>query len=947
MAMEHLSEEKESNPPRSERRPRPEAVALGWRDMLENTRDATEKLIDWLISATEVSRDTKTFTSDSAGALREQFATSVLIAGDRGFGKTTVLLSAATAFQSLDTFIPEPRNGTPLDERSRKLRSKIKDAQQSIVWLDPLDMEPLPPDANLLATLLVRVQNALRPDRRAQEKDTESGASSALLVEEGLDEPWAKIEPLVRHASFMWDSSAAQASGARELAANQIKAADIYATFQKDFFEAIDSVARFKSKRSFGSGKDEQKVILVLPIDNVDRSIQHLSRIIKLIRMVASPRLWFLLAAGREEFQLFLERTFQQELNDAGALVHGARARDASMAIARRQAAGALRRVLPNIHRIEIEALSARKIWEFKAPQSVTGAREDTRCIRDFLQALKLPKSPTPTDGLKTLADLFDLRERLSSSDEGTEGPRLVDEYVQVLKEQGDYEEARPPPAPEQAETRQTLLALRARLQARGDKLLLEEDFLWALQEPPSEEPPLLSLAARFALSMSARSAVDLWQEARRAVQEQPSDREPPASPSERRGEEAIDLAYRMLRMAIDESDLPSWASEQLLHRVLRKDSSGCVFLDLTSEPVQRLKLTTLSDVLEWPLSGDKPEGPALRSELCLRHIMDVILLLKDPEGSGRTTYLPANVAGWYMILHDLLVLTVDGRMLTNRVAPFDVTPQLVVTRHEACAPRDQIVELNFRWMLPEWETFIDSYVFTMQWKTFLHRVRGLFISSAEDGRARADATHFRLIQAAWVDCVCAVAGSRRGQWDWTPLNPVIRERRGGDGEREEAAESDQTPPTRIDASALDAYEAQVASNARELFEHTYGDLIRFGRASAARHWLETFLPTLMGLEFLPRDASRRFKALVSGERGEAGDVPTLEAVWKRYEKLVVLRRRELVRAEVMKSPAYAQMQEIYKGATGRGARECGRWLEQACDVWFEALKGLDSGSSP
>lgn len=939
----------------SERHPRPEAVALRWADMLGNTRRATEELIDWLISATRVSQSKRSFAQGSPPHFNEQLATSVLVAGDRGFGKTTVLLSAAQAFQDPEAFIPRPSEPSLRNEEAEALRQRLMDYQKSIVWLDPLDLEPIPSDANLLATLLVRVQGALRPGKAGRDGER---TNSALLAEEGLDEPWEKIDPLVREATFMWEKSPAQGLDAREHAANQIKAADIYATFQNSFFEAIDSVAHFLALRRFGRGSQKQ-VILVLPIDNVDRSIQHLHLILKLIRMVASPRLWFLLASGRAEFQLFLERTFQKELTESGELLQSAELRDASMSIARRQAAGAMRRVLPQVHRIEIKPLTPRRIWEFRAPRSVLGDSEDTHCIRDFLRRIPVPgtasgvRCPAPEEqdqDLGCLSDLFDVRKRLSvrtSSDDEL----LLKEYIAVLSEQDEYEagSGEVPRTPDEA--RRALLELRERFHVGDTEELLLEELVRVVREqrrgePMSEPPepgasPLFTHAARLALSMSARTALDFWQEARKAAQDAARDRDVPLG---RRGQHAIDLAYRMLCMAIDESELPSWASEQLLHRVLRQDAQKRVFLDLTQDPVRRLKLTTLSDALDWP-EGKKPPtandalGRALRSELHLRHVMDIILVLQDLDVPGRGVHLPANVAGWYMLLHDLLVLTSDGRVLTQRVVPFDVTPQLVVTRHEALLSPHQLVELNFRWLLPEWDTFIDSFLFTMQWKAFLHAIRGLFVSGADRSpatRARPTMDHFRLILAAWIDSVCAVAGEHRGQWTWEKLRDVLTPRLGDPVLAKEEAVA------RLSSRKLDEYEASVIRAARSLYQKTQDDLIRFGRPCIARHWLESFLPLLMGPEFMPPDATRGFRERMRTERGPR-DISTFDDLWDDRAVLLHQRRYELVRDEVKMSTAYAQQLALYNGTSGLGARACARWLEQACDAWFAAPHGEGS----
>jgi hypothetical protein len=295
------------------------------------------------------------------------------------------------------------------------------------------------------------------------------------------------------------------------------------------------------------------------------------------------------------------------------------------------------------------------------------------------------------------------------------------------------------------------------------------------------------------------------------------------------------------------------------------------------------------------------------------------------------------------MLLHDLLSLTADGRVLTLRIMPFDVTPQLVVTRHEALMPRNQLVELNFRWMLPEWDTFIDSFIFSMQWRAFLHRIRGLFVSSPGNGhpgmRARPNDDTYRLILAAWVHNVCAVSGESRGQWDWAQLDDVIFALDGSQRVERDAPERINVSGPSGTGETLGEYEAAVVQSVRELFEWTHNDLIRFSRASIARHWLETFLPVLMGPEFLPPGATQKLHELLRGAKGEFHDVPSLGSVWDERESLVRQRRHALVRDEVRMSTAYAQMKELYNSATGRGARECGRWLEQSCAQWFRARK--------
>lgn len=884
---------------RSGRGPRPEATALKWTELLDTTQEATAELIDWLCSAVQSSQARKQGAQDPEQQLHEQLATSVLVSGDRGFGKTTVLLSAAAAFQDYKTFL---QGAGGEDARAASLEKLLQANHQRLIWLSPLDMEPLPADANLLATLLVRVRDALSLGGAGPGTDR---MSSSILMEEGAEDAWGDIEPLVREATFMWEESTGKEQDSRQRAEDQLRSAEIYATFRGRFFKALDSVSRYLAHRIFGRGVPED-VILLLPIDNVDRSTQHLHLILKLTRMVASRKLWFVLAAGRQEFQLFLERTFQKELTESGKLLLGAKGREETMSIARRQAASVMRRVLPPVHRIDIKSLTPRQVWEFRAPASVTG-EEDDRPLHVFLRKLVLPSDSSQSDALNHFCDLFDVRARLRSAD-----GLLLEEYSEVLRDQGEL------------------------LRTEGPG-----------QEPKAQaEQPVFTHAARLALSVSARTALDLWQEARRACGQAAgttSQRAPPM--------QAILIAHRMLLMAIDEGELPNWASEQLLHRILRRDSQGRIFLDLTGDPVRRLKLTTLSDALEWPDPGTLKTGvgAALRSELHLRHFKDVVLELHDLDRPERSVQMPAMVCGWFMLLHDLLMITEERQVLTRRVVPLDVTPELLVTKHEVRLAHHRVGELNFRWMLPKWDTFIDSFIFTMQWKALLHRIR----EPLKTGRKELEAPLFRLVLAAWVDCVCSVADRQRGQWSWEHLPAVPRLLEQG-APRSKAAAQNQALMKGF-SRQLDAYERQVASRVDGFFNSSVNERIRYGRLRITRQWIESFLPLLVRPEFVPAEAVKPLSkalgvppSLAPPKNGRGSTAQPKKsrrltvASWNRNRMLLSERRYEGVREVLEGTDAYLRLAQSLNTATSEGAQACRQWLEDSCNQWFEAVRSLE-----
>ncbi|MBN1207144.1 MAG: hypothetical protein JXB05_19825 [Myxococcaceae bacterium] len=881
--------------------PRPEAAALKWSDLLPNTQRTMEGLINWLHCAYTKSPSAKDTAADGLGGAdtqqqvsEEQLATSLLVSGDRGYGKTTILLTSAYALRKPTEFLPLlPGDGEP--SRTEGLRSKLKDLEQRIIWLDTLDMEPLPTDANILATLLVRVRNALDLTHHREGRWVPPS-----LLEEGIDDPYGRIDKLVRDATFMWEESPSERQDPRQRTEQQIKAAEIYASFRRDFFGAMESVSRLLAARNFGHNTQE-KVLLVLPIDNVDRSPQHLGMILKLTRMVASRRLWFVLASGRSEFQLFLERTFQKELADAGQVTLGTRDREELLSIARRQAAAAMRRVLPHVHRIPIDQVTPLEAWKYRAPALVVGDSQGEQRLFEFLRELPLACRRTGSHGMKSFADLFDI------------SGRLRDECADTCVEQ----------APD---------------------TLLKEYRIQENEGPHGEaEGPVFTYAARLALTQSARTALELWQSAQGKYQQWKIHTRGMNNATEHSCEDceelSIEIAESMLRAAIDESDLPGWASEQLLNRIMRRNMQGRIVLDLSRKPIRRLKVTALSDVLWHPTwtpqtkmsEGVSKEGGScmLRTELHLRHFKDDILELHDQEESGRRVPLPPLVAGWFMLLHDLLVFSPNQRVLNVSVTPYDTIPAMAVTLHMAQLEPIGLAQVGFWWLPPSWDTFIDFAIFTAQWKTFVHRVREHLeprkgeLADRKESESIA-ANRFAFLLAAWIDNVCSVASDQRGGWCWRKLTGVVPRGEGPDGQV-------------FKESELPAYVSDVSKHVNCLFAKA-ADVSTYARLAIAKVWLDQALPLLLKPEFIPDTCLEPLKNL----RTQA----LLKTRWDDNAALVEASRRELVLKTLRDSEAGQQLWGTYSAGTG-DALAVREWLQEARDHWLELMVYPSPRSTP
>ncbi|NOJ93931.1 hypothetical protein HMI51_13455 [Corallococcus coralloides] len=839
--------------------PLPEARAFEWAQLLTSTRQGLGELFSWLEAACENS-------ARAAGRDNEHLSTSLLISGDRGSGKTTLLLSAVQALTDWKRFAGEPGNET----RGAELSRMLERLERRIHWLEPLDLEPVSPNANLLATLLVRVRAALDDQRHVKGAPGRSARWSSSILEEGAEETWGKLDHLIRDASFMWEDIPST-TDARVRAEQQIRASEIYADFQPRFAEAMEAVACTLAMPRFGPSGGDQ-VLLVLPIDNVDRSIEHLYNIVKLTRMVASRHLWFVLAAGHQEFQRFMERSFQKEFIVSGQAGIGANDQEETLAIARRQAATTLRRALPPSYRISLRPVDPNEAWHFTAD----GGKSES--LGQLLHRIKLPGKPRPEDRLLPFFDaLFDLTHQLSGD--------VAQCYRDALSADNGQQ------AQESSETK---------------------------------DHPILTHAGRNALRLPARTLQDLWHAVRREVHG-PSSPTPGFSAQEQGGS-AVRIAKEMLRNAIDESDLPAWASEQLLHRMLRHDDQGRVVLDLTGKPIRRLKRTSLHGVLRSSPSDLEGNGPELHdqmlsTEVHLRRFHEVVLVLKDLAGSGREAQMPANVAGWFMILHDVLMLFEQPRVLSANVTPFDMSPEMVVTVHELWVEHARgtpFVQVDFWWTPPSWSTFTEFAILTAQWRAFLTRISHEFLNDSHDANLRT-----RLIHAAWVENICSVAGRQLGRWKW--------------GDEGNGVSSVLTPELRLDK--VPQYEARVRHWVEQLVTQGAKGSDVYDRAWTAQVWLRNTLP----LQVLPEFALAPDARDLLRPPPESGGADTrwdalARTEWRIKGPRLKAFRRQRVREAVHFSSTAESLRSALGADGGPASARYQDWLDTVVEAWFAVV---------
>jgi len=391
--------------------PRPEAHAMMcWRELFDPVKRAVYGVL-LRIEGAEAARRV------GPGASRE-FGSCFLVYGARGTGKTTVLLSAREAVrrpeedQGYQGFFHADANARdPLEEEARACALRLKE-DQHIVWLDPLDLEPLQPTANLLTTLLTRVRKAL--DARG---DGRESTRSSSIFEESAADARQQFTDLINDATLMWEEI--DEPDTRNTAIRQRAAAEIYTDFRARFIRAMDALSQKLALRQ----SHDQGCAIILPIDNIDRSPEHLKDIVKLAQMVAHPCLWLVMAGDRVEVEGFLERAYWKELilGGVGADARGKAGQtgeDESLGMARRQAHAVGQKVWPPSHRIEVDAVGPEETLCFKPPGEAGAART----IRELLKAVEVPCFISDKSGAHSF-EFIDLFENAVTASSGKDSP--------------------------------------------------------------------------------------------------------------------------------------------------------------------------------------------------------------------------------------------------------------------------------------------------------------------------------------------------------------------------------------------------------------------------------------------------------------------------------------------------------------------------------------------
>jgi hypothetical protein len=356
---------------------RPEARPLRFADLDEQQRKAFVQVVNLLFGATEAVRSV-----NGAGSTRptRPFANghlptrSILVDGERGMGKTTLLLSLEEALR-VDRYGVPASQQFDLAQLPQEAADRVRSLQQRLVWLETLDMEPLSDEVNLLGAVLARLEDAL--DGPAVR---EPSLAQRLLCPGGEDHNvLSELARLQTSVALTFEGNLAQRSGSLDSGtfANESRKGERERLgLGRSFREVLGNLSGV-----FHGVRQLENPLFVLPVDDLDLSLGKSIALLQLLQAAQSPHLVVIMAADLALLSAILRLRYQGDLAKI-AEPAGLESKDRSLV--QDLAANVLRKYLPPTQRVPLKLADPAWVLDFRPVP-------DAPKLRDLLGGVELP----------------------------------------------------------------------------------------------------------------------------------------------------------------------------------------------------------------------------------------------------------------------------------------------------------------------------------------------------------------------------------------------------------------------------------------------------------------------------------------------------------------------------------------------------------------------------
>lgn len=337
---------------------RPEAGPVPYRKLQRRAKNALKLIVQALNAA--VRSAAAAADSEGIGRVpsyaidRHRSSRLFFVSGEPGSGKSTLYVTLRAMLSKDKKYVEHSKEYDGED---------LKSLKDNVRWLEPIDLEVVgDKEENLLAAVLVRLIRALDESKSGFSKD--------------CGEAIKKLDELAADIGMAWDSNLRARASALDpdsYSMEVMRAQRARLGVNERLREALDQLA---SNNCCGC---DTSTLFVLPVDDLYLKPDASLQLLRLLRMISVPRLFFLVMGDITTVEaLFTEKAMADWTGVAGAEVFQTlpdRLSDA-LARARELRARFLRKLLPPRQRTEIQPMDWDEAMRFtpERPDDITEA---------------------------------------------------------------------------------------------------------------------------------------------------------------------------------------------------------------------------------------------------------------------------------------------------------------------------------------------------------------------------------------------------------------------------------------------------------------------------------------------------------------------------------------------------------------------------------------------
>ena len=380
-----------------------------WHDMYETQQAAVSAIVHMLAEAVAGLPLPASMAELDANQdwLRDSCTTQLaFLSGKRGTGKTSVMASLRKACSQHLSQGELEKVKFPND-----LFGLVTQVRSRLVWLEPLDMEVSNDSSNLVAAILARIEAKLQSVAGPRGSASTPGEMGGLLDKESLArDPFLELQRFQTNMSLAWDKDFRERRpylDPDDLAVESIRFEKSRLSLAQNFDRILNGFASMEIRSN--SAIAVTNPLFVVPIDDFDLCPSSCLELLRVLRMISVPRLFFLVLGDLDGADLVLNLKFSADLAKVaeGVLYQGFLAiqLDEVAETASAVTTNALRKLIPPAQRVRLLDPTLQEALNFRP----IGHAADAPYLHDLLADCPVFDSVETSGRRKQIANVLSL----------------------------------------------------------------------------------------------------------------------------------------------------------------------------------------------------------------------------------------------------------------------------------------------------------------------------------------------------------------------------------------------------------------------------------------------------------------------------------------------------------------------------------------------------------